>query len=960
MPAATFTSTMPGASSDYMRSLYSNPVKTNTIKGADLLDFSLAAGVPGFVKLKRGAYIDINSSVFPHWFTGYVTNDPQPTYLGSRGGVPAWGYTYQATGDEYLLSLNTLGLVRPFMNVHMGTVLKRLVDLLAPGIFDVSNIQDGPLLAQYIVDPTQHFFNVSADLCAASNFVFFGKNHKLYFMRQDDSSLPAVVVDGNNKHFTPSRLNIKPSAKAIINDAIVLGQIEPQKYMTEYFLGTGLEGSFPLAASVFGVDTCLLLQDNMTGTSLNSTVWTSNDTSNSLTVANGYLNIGYPNSGPGVYLQSAQPIPLEGNIRLTHGEWDFLSGSGIICALYKQTPSSGAVNCVYGLRATSTTLKPVVNGIIDPSQSFTIDHSKRYVIRTLATFSKMHRLVQPYSYMDSSGVVQTLGGETVDCKAEWHTIITEVDPTTGKMTKQVTFVNVSDLDGTAVFATYVAVFSSGLHATVSGITVSVPVNATLAIATVAPILNANFDKWASQWVPSGWAVYSNVVQESVYQDGTGSACKFYVYPPEPNNPIILQQSVAAFILPNTQYNFTLRVRCNPSLVAGLLVVTLTGTNADGSLLEGDPTCPGLNVDMTTQGDYYTTVSGVLTTGLNVVPADLNLVIELLNAPTNVYASMFIDNLHVETPFYAKLLGPNEIDSMDGLSPYATITSSNTGAPTVDSIFGSSQFNPGQSQLVFFKNSVNLTSNTPTANQTVRLTYRSAGPAIGRVVSESSIATEAAIWGDDGHRGVIQQNLTPRPRNSYECELAASAIVSQNLYNHYEGDYTQFSSYFTSEPRAGGVFQLINIPTISSTFAAEQITSVKTTFLCNKFSPGDLFSHVVSFAVSDSALQQVLDMIGASTELYQNSSSTATNPVPVDLSLVGLNYADDVPQPRLINWDANSFNLAVGPVSAPVELRSTDMAWGVPATSNYIGTTSSSALIVFGLNRVTTVFMKQVS
>lgn len=960
MSVATFTSTMSGASSDYMKSLFSNPVKTSVIQEADLLDFSLAVGVPGFVKLKRGAYIDLDSNLYPHWYTGFVTNDPQLAYLGAKDGVPYWGYTYQASGDEYLLSLKPLGLVRPFMNVHMGTILKRMVAVLAPGLYDVSGIQDGPLVAQYTIDPTKKFIDLSKDLCSASNYVFFGKSMKLYFMPQDDVSFPAITLDGSNKHFTPSRLQLKPSASTIINDATVLGDIEPQKYMTEYFIGTGLQGTFPLATSVFGVDTSVLIQDDMTGDALDSSIWDSNDTgSPTQIVSGGYLNI----EGGSAYVQSLYPIPLEGNLRLTHGEWDFLSGSGIIGALYKQTPTSGATGCVYGLDISGSTIRPVVNGSVDISQSFTIDTSKRYILRTLAEFSKMHRLAQPYSYVDAMGAVQSVGGTTSGCLANWHTIITEIDPATGVMTKQGFFINDKvALGGDAVFSVYVPVLSAGLHATVSGITISIPVNATLSIATEAPFKNANFDDWASDWVPNGWDSSGNVQKEGTYQDGgVGFACKMYTYPPEPTNPVFLQQAAAGYILPNVEYDVTIRVRRNPSLTAGTLYVRLTGTNADGSLLEGDPSVPGIMLDMSTVGDSFQTVQGVLTTGLNVIPPDLNLIIELLNGSVDQYGGMWVDNMDVSTPFYAKLLGPNEIDSMDGLAPYATITSSNSGAPTRDPLFGTSQFNAGQSQLVFFKDSINRTSSTPTANQIVRLSYRSAGSAIGRVVSTESISSEASLWGDDGHRSVIRQDLTPRPRNSYECELAAYAIVAENMYQHYEGTYTQFSSYFDNEPRAGAMFKLINIPTVASSFAAEQITNVKTTFECDRFSPNDLFSHVVTFAIPTTQLQKILASIGTSVE-YQKNNNTITNPEPTDLSLVGLNYADDVTQPRLLSWGPNALNFDVGLTSAPVEVRGTDMNWGNGPAKNLVTTTGDLFTYYFALpdsGRTKTLYMKQV-
>lgn len=976
MGYATFTSTMPSASADYIRHLWSNPVKTDKINQSELLDFKLAAGYPGFVKLTRGAYIKIFTDTYGYWFTGYVTNDPELEYLGIKNKVPAWGYKYEASADEYILSLKPIGLVHPFMNVYMGDIIKRLAEYLAPGVFNTTNVQNGPLLAQFTIDPNMKFNEVVSKLCESAHYVLYSRDHSLYFLPQDDNSFSNITLDGNDKHFTPGRLQIRPSTAPVINDVTVFGDIEPQKYMTEYFIGTGLQGTFPLASNVYGVEKSVLLEESFSGNSISSTLWETNDNGSTLVVDNGYLNI----IGGSSYLASQNAIPLEGNIRLTHGEWDFLSGSGVICALYRATPTSGVGNCVYGLNVSGTSISPIVNGTTDSTQSFTLSTTKRYVFRTLAEFTRTHRLSQPYAYIDANGKVNTVGGGAVETEVNWHTIITEVDPETGKLTKQHTFNNNDiTLSSNTVFAVYVPVVSSGLHATVSNITISIPVNATLSIASKAAFKNLNFDDWSSTWVPAGWDEYQNVEKETQWMDGELYGCRMYTHPDEPKNRVYLSQIAADKILPNSKYHVRARIRRNPSLTSGTLTIKLIGTDVEKSLANQDsiPSTfetndvylaaflraaaqtaasasgststtttpdtivqldePGVSLDITTIGDSFQTVEGILTNGISTIPQDLKLLIELTDGSVDQYGAMWIDNVEIYTDFEPKLIGPNEIDAMDGLAPYATIVASNSGAPVKDPIFGNSTYNQGQCQLVFFKDSVNRVSTTPTEGTVIRLTYRSAGWSVGRVISANSVATEAAIWGDDGYRSSYRKDIIPRPRTSYECELAAYALVSENVYKHFEGTYTQFSTYFDTEPRAGGIFQMENIPGIAATFAAEQITEVKTTFECEKSSLS-LFLHEISFSNPQLQLKKLLSVISSSTEFLSNSGSNI-NPPPIDLSQVGIYYRDDVTKPRLVSWNNQTLNFDVGIVQAPAEVRLTNSGWGQGTAKNLLSTSS---------------------
>lgn len=918
----TFTSNQPN-SPDYIKYVWGDIVKTDRYKDSTLLDFSLAPIDDAFVKPVRGTYITINSAKYPYWFTGYVINDPELSYLGSKNGEPVWGYKYQATSDEYILSLKPLGIMPTFMNMTWGEILKALVEKLTPGMFDVSGVQDGPLVAQYVVNPEKKFFDVAREACESASFTFRGNNKKLYYAPQDSST---IVIDGNSAHFTPARLSIRPvsASSNVINDATVLSNIEPQAYITEYMVGTGLDAKFPLASGVFGADSSVLLDEAFTGSSIDSAKWYVNDQpSMYMMLGNGYLLVNGGVAGFGVNLQSKSLIPLEGKIRLTHGDWRLTSGSGVICGLWSQPPNGSLAGCVYALRMNLGQLQPVVNGTVDSTQSLTIDTSKRYVIRTIVEFRKSHRTTQEYSYIDENGVVQVFGGNTVADYAAWDTLISEVDPTDGSVVSQVRFVNYSTLSSGTAFARYVPVASESLDAAFTGITVSVPVNATLELAAKCAVKNDAFDSWIGN-TPEHWVNAVNCSKESTIVD-SGVSLKMTAV----GGVALIEQPVADLVTDGKRYNVFSRVRKSAGMAAGSLSFRLTGTGVEHTYT--------VSVSSISSTEFVYVV-GALGVALPTVPSDLVFGISLSGGSEG--ESVYIDAVTVISDFEAKVVGPNEVDGLDGYAPVATIVSGSDNSP-LNSYLGSHQYKSGQSELVFFKDSMTLESDVPPENQIIRLTYRSAGPAIGRAVNRYSMLNESANWGDDGVRSAIYNDIVPRPRTSEECELAAAAIVAENSRPHYEGSYEQWSDYFNAEPRAGAILRFDNLSSMAPV-SYEEVNEVVTTLSSAK--PVERFFHRVSFGKPDVSRTLLEKLIKPSNEFQSSAESVENTPVDINAVATGGVYASDVTNPSLIAWTPTKFRLDLGEDLTPddlfFEIRYTDEGWGVDDGLNLVARTTS--------------------
>lgn len=795
----SFRTNQSGAAADYRRYVYGQPYKTDQKSQPSLFNFTLVPWDSSFVKLTRGAYVIFDTATYPSWFTGYITSDPELQFIGKdKTNGQIYGYVYQATDDSYILNLKYLGLWQPFINTTCGAIIRALVAALDPqGMFDVSGIQDGLAIPRYIVDPNKKFNNIVQELADLSAFRFRANNYKLYFEPVDNTAA-GLVVDGNGRHFTPSRLTVQPVLDPIVNDAVVMGGIEPQAFINEYFVGSGTQAQFNLLSGVYGVDSALLLDEAFSGSSFDDTVWAVFDeTSQFLQISNGYLNVlgGSNNSSFDVYLQALLLLPLEGQLRMTHGQFDFVNSAssgdnGVICSLWTGVPNSSYTGCLYGIdvsKASGTTkLQPITNGTLDTSQSVTVDFSKQYIIRTLVSFPRSHRQHRAFGYKDQSGTTGSFGGDGLADTVTFNTFIAEVDPTNGNITNTFQWLNTFSVASNITVANYLPTVSNDLHCTVTGITISTPMQAALEIEV-----------------------------------NGGSA------------------------------------------------------------------------------------------------------------------------------YVKKIIGPNEIDSLDGLAPIATIqtTGGATGAVQAATI-GTPRYNPGDAILGFFKDTARQISFIPQVGDKVHLSYRRAGIALGRIQSVASIILEATAFGDSGLRTLVKNDFNPAPRNSKECEYAAAAVIKGNSFQHYQGTYTQFSgTEITSEPLSGTVLKFQNLPTgFPSALQAEDITSVKTTMLAA--APRELFTHEIQFGTIDKVKK-------AATRFRDRTSllggvDIAQQPTGIDVSAVGLVFADDVTAPTLDSFDSTNFHLNTNqsaPSGGGFEVRFTDDSWGADDGKNLAARTSSATFTI---------------
>jgi hypothetical protein len=173
------------------------------------------------------------------------------------------------------------------------------------------------------------------------------------------------VLDETASGFTVDGLKLTAHG-APANDVTVIGLVEPQAYVTDYFVGDGVTLHFSLSQIPFTRTTSVVLDEEWIGAAINPLRWSLTDPQTVVSVSVGKLQV---NGGTGVdgqtVVQYAEKVDAGGAVYLQHGDTVFSAASdGVMGGLYAGVVSIG--NCVAGFRVTPSggqnSIQALVNG----------------------------------------------------------------------------------------------------------------------------------------------------------------------------------------------------------------------------------------------------------------------------------------------------------------------------------------------------------------------------------------------------------------------------------------------------------------------------------------------------------------------------------------------------------------------------------------------------------------------
>lgn len=429
-----------------------------------LINFTLVPSNSSFVVPKRSSYVKLVSNRYaPNGgygtgkiiATGFVTSEPERDFLGLSSGMVGiqanyakykgqhHAYRVNVSSDEWILNCNAVPFIPAFVGQTQGQILKTLVTTLepSPGFFDVSNIASGDIVPYYSYNTEQTWSDLAKSFGDSIRYHYKVINRVIYYQPFADKPLGVTYDESQpQQKFFPIEMRTSVLTVPPVNDATVLGGIEPQNNHEDYFVGDGFTAQFRLRTTVFRGSSSMLLQDDWSEQTFSSQDWTVQDPQGQFSLI-GALNVaqaGNPSPGLGQeYILANNGLELGGPILLEHAEVGFFdSSSGILGGVYTDT-SLQLSGCVAGFWVSPTGtvtltasgaigigIQPIYNGnILGPILAVS-KPNKHYLLQTLIGGYRWDRYLRVYKNLTASS---QFGGNFPAASGDIVWIVTEID-----------------------------------------------------------------------------------------------------------------------------------------------------------------------------------------------------------------------------------------------------------------------------------------------------------------------------------------------------------------------------------------------------------------------------------------------------------------------------------------------------------------------------------------------------
>jgi hypothetical protein len=875
----------------------------DSINVPNLCNFTLVNIDNLFVSPIRNAYVKVSSTKENKFlFTGFVTSTPEVEHLGSapnskNTSFQRQRYKVQATSDEYLLNIKSVQFTPAFVNQTMGQILANLANVLAPGFFDTSGIQNGDLIPFFQYDPTQKWSDLAKQFADAARFYYQVSNKKIVFEQYSATSL-GISYDDTKGQGTFDPYSLKTSVLTVppVNDAIVIGDVEPQEVHDDYFIGDGVTSNFPLRHAMFRGSSQVLLQEDWTGQALSNN-WAETDPQNVISVGSGSLSVLMSASGAlgTEYLVGQNGVELGGHLDIQHGEFFFVGVcNGLVGGVHSSTPPTLA-NCLLGFQLSS------VQNFLQWSQEF---ENSPWVSAVGGTTVGLDVVIAPDGSRTSDVLTATgVNGQRLQVTGQnsavgdpipW-TLSVWMKVASGTKNAHLFSYRAGGLDSELASFTVTTswqrfTFTHSLAWTgVGAITVGIeiPTNGDQIHCWGAQLEHANS---TGPYVPTTAVISPNVTAS--FSGASGLQIKPVL------NGAELTSAIAAPIVVKTNHHYFLEtfVTARRWSRYNQIYRTLAGTPFGDTLLPAQAEITFIvwdidlrRPDIPVPTKYYTSASLPsfgLYVPVNAVRLNLTLNYTQINQPPQ--GLLTVQSLYGPTGLQLPIQTPGPAE------PYRLGSGFGQQVATIASSQGTGQ-GATPDALQFYAGSLSaintwIGGTIPAAGARIRLRSWEAGKALSRVRDPVSIASEAAIVGDDGVRSGVFPDLNPLPRTSEESELAAKATILDRGSTQYDGSYTAYD-YFRDKtqdfPRSGRILS-VNSPTRGVSGQQFLVRSVNATV---ESLPDEVIVSTIEFG-QDLFVERLLKRFLPNQTNILEPKDAAVPPTPQTLAQLGTTFAAD--------------------------------------------------------------------
>ena len=472
---------------DYTRYLVQGTLSAEELLNQpSTVDFTLTNFDTQFVIPRRSSYVRIYSAKFNKSFaSGFITQEPEREYLGPTSNKHQLNYRVKVSSDDWLLNQKSVPFIPAFVNQTMGQILTRLATALLPSFFTY-DCDDGDIVPFYQYDPKKQWSQIAKDFGDSIRFRYKVIDRVIYFKPYGDKSLGIAYDDtetrDRTKWFDPHALETNLLDTPVVNDAIVVGAVEPQNICEDNFIGDGITSDYPLKTKLFRGSSALLLQEDWSSTTFSKELWSVTDPNGQFALT-GILNL-ITGSGAATlgssYILGNNGLEMGGHLNLDHGEVEFQNAAsrGILGGVYANTNLTLA-NCNLGFLVSGGNISPIVNGVKQASLSSIAVTGVHYVLQTVINTSKWSRYNRIFRTLTGS----SYGGTNVTASGDVTFFIQEVSTTqTAPVVLRKTAVLPVTLPS---FALYAPVNSVDLQATLTSTQITQPPQGKLLVKSLA-------------------------------------------------------------------------------------------------------------------------------------------------------------------------------------------------------------------------------------------------------------------------------------------------------------------------------------------------------------------------------------------------------------------------------------------------------------------------------------------
>jgi hypothetical protein len=383
-------------------------------------------------------------------FTGYLVATPQRQPLGWGQKGRAWRCVLQAQDDSWLLERNALAIRPPFTSRTAGDALRTITNDALPGVLDVSGVRDIGNVYLYSTNAQKDWGEHAQELATMMRACYLVQDGKLTFQPVGQQSFNLNETDPK---FVPEGLSLL-SPDLLRNDVTLVGELEPELYVRNYFLGDGTTLNFALSSKPFDAKSSTLFQEDYIGPGLTPDLWSLSDPNHTVSVQYGMIHL----NGPAT-LRYVEQLELAGGLRLQHGQVSFGAASqGTVGGIYNGGIADG--NCIAGFRITPNGGNSNIQGLINGSPvgaviTTTPGHQYQFVTELLS--NEAHRAHQAY-YSSQHGAGNPRGGDAVGAAVRFVLSVHDIDPNNpGTIAAPATVLFDDVLGSTPSFASYAVV-----------------------------------------------------------------------------------------------------------------------------------------------------------------------------------------------------------------------------------------------------------------------------------------------------------------------------------------------------------------------------------------------------------------------------------------------------------------------------------------------------------------------